>query len=974
MPRSFAGKSRRLAGPLAILTLGLVLALVLVLLFPGRSDFGSRSLSQYDAASLAYLQAQLAAEPDDRALRLALARHQLQAGNIAQARTTLAPLRANPGPDVDQVLLQLGLQRLFAAKDETQRAQIRLQVIADMDRLQALPPDQLDDGDTEALARDRLEVGQPDRAAPLYERLAKRSDPAQAFTQWATAAKWWLAANQPTRAAQAWQHALAAAQTPAEGETAGRGLLAAARMGGESAVSLRTAQALVKAHPDDPALLGDAVDAALAADRPDLALPWARQLAALRPADDAAQRKYGDVALATGHLVDARAVWQTLAARDPGDTQLQRRAAQVEEWTGEPQRALVRYVALSRSHPDAATDREIVRLGSAVHDLPAVVDALERQNARHRLSTAQMTMLVDDLDDYLGHPRRAARILEAWLGPAADERPLWERLAQIYRRTDQPQRALQTWQRIANLYGMDTRIALARARVHVEGWDFGAALHDLAALLDRPGAAPPADPIYWNALASLAWQRDDVPMAITSYRWLNQHAEKGFDTGDGLRLVKAELRTRDYEAATRTVLQSWPQATTPDLLLMALGGDLQAGRIDLAASLLAAARTRPGLVTNSATYWALRGVYADQRGDYATARAAYEQSLQLAPDDVDVRQAFLGVLIAQNDTATLRTVLPRWKAEAESAPTLWSTYAQGWTTLGQPLQALPWYARYLKAHPDDYLWLLNYADALDAARRFESAYRIRLYALTQLRPKVWASARRVETADERDRDRHVISAQQALLGNPADARWLMRVIDGRTLESMSRNDIALLVDWHLAANQPAYARFWLLRAQMHRMRLPMYQQLSVALAANDHAAIGRILARSSQPGLTDRVAGFTRIDHDANGLLLALDHINGHTPWAPGIEVLPKQAVEIYRRMPQNAGVDLTATRIGGLQMTTELGSVARSTAHWTARLEVGATQYQRRGIALTMTGLGRELLVRLKLVHRGARSTQRQS
>ncbi|HEU0195631.1 MAG TPA: hypothetical protein VFQ88_00270, partial [Nevskiaceae bacterium] len=135
--------------------------------------------------------------------------------------------------------------------------------------------------------------------------------------------------------------------------------------------------------------------------------------------------------------------------------------------------------------------------------------------------------------------------------------------------------------------------------------------------------------------------------------------------------------------------------------------------------------------------------------------------------------------------------------------------------------------------------------------------------------------------------------------------------------------------------------------------------------------IGAILAHSTAPGVADRVAGWQRIHQKGKALLLALNHINPREPWSSGVDSLPKYAAELYQNMPQNAGVELVATRAGGLLLSTELASIKRSTQDWTLAVQARTTQLTHRGIALLMSGLTHEYAVLAKLTHRGRRSTQ---
>ena len=56
--------------------------------------------------------------------------------------------------------------------------------------------------------------------------------------------------------------------------------------------------------------------------------------------------------------------------------------------------------------------------------------------------------------------------------------------------------------------------------------------------------------------------------------------------------------------------------------------------------------------------------------------------------------------------------------------------------VGQNKEALPWFERKSKTSPDDYLWLLTYADALTRAGRADTAWQLRKYVLFNLRARL----------------------------------------------------------------------------------------------------------------------------------------------------------------------------------------------------------------------------------------------
>ncbi|NKF20914.1 tetratricopeptide repeat protein [Solimonas marina] len=962
MSRSTATRPQRLVGIGALLALALAFALAFWWLFPGRGAAPRpRSDGDQQTGRLEALHVLLQANPADRGARIALIRQQIASGNLTEAERTLAPLLdGRPPRDVLWLKFDLDRAKLAAAPaGSAPHRQLAALPPADLDRLQS---GTVADNELEKLAKYRLEYNQPGQAAALYETLAQHR-PADAYRAEAEAGRWWLASNQPDRARAAWLRALDAAGSPEQAETAARNSLRAAQMAGPN-VALADAKALVAKRGDDAPTLNEAIGMAMAAGQPALTLDWSTRYLKLRPDDDQALRRHAEIALAMRKTGVARNAYARYVAAHPDDVAARRRLAQLAEWDGQPQQALAQYEALAKAQASPDDDRQIVRLAGALDDTPALAAALDRQARRRRLSADEMQRYVDTLDDELGQAQRAIAVLQHWLRDTPEDEPLWRELAKLQDELGQHDAALRTWDHIAAYYGHSLSETKARAQIEIEQWHLGAALRTLLSL----DSAPDDDADYWSHVGELAWQRNDNPTVARAYGMIFDHRRDALDGEGAERLVLSNVHLGQLDRATTVALDSWQRDGDPQVLIDALSGAEDARRDDLIARLMSAAEQRLSAFADDPGFWTLRGDILLDRGDTDGAIAALRQALTLQPDDAGTRAAYLYALIAQGRSPALQSALASWRDGAAANDQLWEPYAIGYATLGRPDLALPWFSHYAVRHPQDYLWLLSYADALDGARRFESARRLRIYALTRLRPRLLAQLHGTQL--DRETLLETLSAQHALIGSDDDLAWLRRVLLAERGHALNSADMELRMDWHASREQPACARWWLLRAQMQRLRSAPYLRLTLALDADDRPAIAHVLADSTQEGITDRVEALRRLHRDDEALELALDHLNTREPWSPGLEPLKRDAAELYREMPRNAGVGVETRKTGGLHLTSILGSYKHSVRDWTLIVNAGTVHLHDGRSDIVLDGLHDERRIGGQLIRRERRGT----
>lgn len=972
-PTSRAGKPRLLR-PASLLVIAGVLIVALVLLFPARR-FKLLSHNEADnqaasGVSIQYLTSLLEANPNDRTIRLNLAAQLVKAGKLERARQVMAPLATSDDLAVRWLRLQLAWQAFNAAKpDAPQRPALRAALLAQMKDLSsasaALSTDRVD-----TLAKRWLAVDRPAQAAALYSALARR-DTGHAYHWHQESARWWLAAGQPSQAATELFAALNATEDPAQRHQAALSALAAARQT-DSDQSVLLAQRLIKQYPGDPALLDQAIDIALSRNRLALAQSWSTGYLAIRPDEQKALERDIRISLARSRLQDALATSQTLVAQHPNDLALREQLAEIQLWNGDSDAALGSYEILAQQHPDDRYDQRIIGIGQQVYDTRAVLDALDRIRRRHPLSGKQRKLLLDVLDTE-GDPDRAIRTIRQWVDSGPAPRSLWLRLATLEEQTGALKASLHSWQSIARLFGRQLDETQARARLDLYQWNIRAALPVLVSLPNKPKAGSKDAALYWSTLGRIAWQLDDKTTALIAYQHLmdgDQLDEAGYQ-----RLIRVAASSGDIGVAMRAARKGWKRQHAPGILLSMLSVAETSHRPDMVKTLLALARQRPSLFADSADYWQFVGNRAFSTHDLARARLAYLRALAIEPSNVGDRAALLYTLAEAGRTAELQRYLSAWQQDAADEPELWQAYAMAHSQLGQTRRAIPWFERSVRRAPDNYLLILDYADALESARRFESARRMRQYAVLKLRPRLIAhlQVKRRLSPNTRQQDSRILATQAEFLGPDQGRAWLARMLRGDRGAGLDAVDSEMLFSYYLGQNQPAYARYWLLRGERRRLATADWQKLAVAMQQNDQVEMQRLITAQGDGtiGLSDRINTLHRLGFDGKALNLALDHSRPGEPYAAGGSEVQRYAAQLYQDMPQNAGSRLHVRRVSDLDISDEQLFSRLSGEKWSLGAQLGARQLSH-AKDIELSGLDSERYLSLDVFRRERRGQTR--
>lgn len=865
--------------------IALMIGAALVLVYPRRTliDQVQRARGN-DPLTLAYLTNLVKTEPRNAELRVLLAEKKFAAGEVEEARELLELLQGSTDEAIRRRALLLSYHMLetetFArAPGNFERRAAHERLVLALRTLAARPwpaRDLLD------FARKANTLGETRLAGELYARLVASGEMLE--PQWLEAvSRAELGAGNYSAAADLLFALQARASSREEKRDYFRRAVTTLQSGNLLDAALQAADQHIGELADDDETLQFLAQLALAANDPARAARYMRRLLrmswlerlrmalaqlppawiasahaaqedaprpappGMRPYDEKLYKLAYDIFLANRNLDDAYKVADAAVRQVPADAAWRERLAQVSEWTGKPAEALQQWLYLAR-HTDADKALQaVLRLAPGLHDDEALLYAWQ-QSAKKRKPDAAQWRAIADLYERLGRPLDAVAYFEAAYAKNADP-VLPELMARLEERAGRLDEAIRQYRRLIGLVGDTPERAARLATLYLLKADFRQAYAVLEPMRER---ASPAYVEYWNLLADLAWQLQQDDAALQAYGV--KVARPDAKAADAQRLVQL-MRSRAPEEAARLAESLYRRLGSPGLLIAA--AEIHWQRRDLVALKRLYAGLTPAdearLATN-AYFFTLRASYYQASGQGRTALADYERALAIAPANADLRTGLLWLLIDLRSRDELRRRLQAWQAEAAGNQAYWAPYAAGWMSLAEPRRALPWYARELKTKRGDYLWLLNYADALEQAGEATMAWRVRRHA--------WAQAHQPDGAPPtaaRNREAMLAYARLATQLAPGDASLaVMRHLLRQGQESAQPLDAAskeLVLSWMLSTEQNEAARAWLWQQYGRSLARPAWAELAVALAQNDGVTLERLLATQA-----DALPPASRID------------------------------------------------------------------------------------------------------------------
>ena len=893
-----------------LLGVAVLVAGLLVLLFPKQTLLEQvRRDSGNDELSANYLTSLLRTDPGNEELRLLLAEKKFALRQPAEASELIAPLAAGPDAALRRRALLLEYRMRLGEAWSQPDAQARSLLAG---RLERMARETWPTKDLLYLMREARAVGARAVTRLYTNRIAASASglPPQALAEAAQAA---LGDGEYSGASQLLLIARSRAATHELRREYYRGAVAALQAGNRPADALALAEANLGELAGDDETLLFLTRLALAAGDPAKAQVYMRRLlrlsagpqhsrfasllarlfsslsaavsdllvsaahaqskpSALRPYDDELYNLAYEVFLANANLKDAFRVAENAVAQRPGDLRWRERLAQVAEWSSQPGAALRQWVHIARTTGREAAYQAVLRLAPGLFDYEALVFAWRHVVSRRKLPRPELARLVDTFEG-AGKVDEGIAFFEDYYARHSDPVAL-EQLAMLDERAGRIEAAIAAYERLIAAAGASPERLVSLATLKLSRADLAGAYALLAAARAR---VPPGNEAFWRLLGDLAWELQEDAVGREAYRLLAAGDKPEPD--ELLRLVLLLRAAQPLEAA-RVAESAWQRHRDVQALTVAL--DIRAGLRDRAALRRLYASIRPEddkLFDANRYFFTQRAEFKAAEGHRAGAHADWRHALSLAPQDMELRAGYLWFLIDGKMNAELRRELRALSAAQRDAAQLLDPLGAAWLTLGEPRLALVYFRRQAKTRSGDYLWLMSYADTLEAAGEEGMALRMRRHA--------WEAVRRApdpqRMAKERDRlIAYVRLVTQFAPGDPSLAaiRYVLRQdsapaapADGAAQDNAgpaqdttapARDAVAfardstvreLVLAWAISTESSEAARAWRWNAYGRKLAAPAWAEVSLALERRDTDTLARLLETQA-----DTIPALGRID------------------------------------------------------------------------------------------------------------------
>ncbi len=555
--------------------------------------------------------------------------------------------------------------------------------------------------------------------------------------------------------------------------------------------------------------------------------------------DEKKYRLAYEVFLENRNVADAYRVADAAVRQRPKDAGWHGRLAQVAEWTNRPEIALREWLWLLRHNGGEPALLAVLRIAPALDDYDAALEAWTMKAAVQPLNEEQWNA-VADLFEKTGRQSEGIRFLEARYG--AEHSPLLlEIAARMAQRSGDDDYAIGLYLRLLKLHGYRSEWRLKIANLYVQKGQYQKA-YDL--LRRDTGSVDKNDVAYWKMLADLAWQLQRDDDAVKDYRRL---ASSGNLAGEDFSRLSNLLRKSKPEELAALAESTYRKSGDPQMLMQAL--DIYVARHDLVAQkrLFEAAADRKVDLSGNSHFLLLRASYLRASGAFQAAHALCLRAVALVPDDPNTVNVILWLLVEAHDQAALRQMIAQITARGDQQnPIYWGAFAAAYQALEQPARAVAYYARQTNQSGQDFLWMVNYAEALEHDRQPGMALRVRQQAWLKLRGKL--HDKRVRPPFSADM---LAAARLETMNQPGDAGAALvrsvlrqdRLVKHDVVNDDQTNE--LILGWAVSGEQSFSAKAWLWRSYGHSLTQPVWADAQVALAEADTGRLDYLLADRS---------------------------------------------------------------------------------------------------------------------------------
>lgn len=919
MQYSVANKRERLISVPAVILLGVIIIILLVLLFPSKGTFeDSRYIKHPDQLSIAYLKTILKLQPDNVQLRLTLAQQYVAISKWQEAKELIDGFKfdsAKNRAQADIISIQIYREK-YAYTDKSDPS--RYQVLKQAQKILAqINLSQFEPGQLEQLAKIALSLNRPAMAANIYQHLAQISTHDTA-KWWALAGKWARASAQNELARLYYINAyLAAKNTEKAAQYAGLSVVSTIEAN-QHQLAIQSLTEYLRVFPENRYFLESMVSASETLGDLQKAAQWNSVLLSKHGQnDEKIIAKQVKLELALAHLQHAKKYASRLVLLKPENQQYRKQLAQLYEWTGNPIAAQKQWKILALTDKTFVSINHVLRLAKMNYDDAATLAALKQIERRRKLTDKEIFEIIA-IYERQGKPALAQALLTKYLLTKPDDKDKWFMLAKLYENQDDYEGAVNVWKEIESRFSHDAHAKAQQIKLY---WDYQE--HEkayLKATTLEPDFTKIESLNQLQILVELGWRFQDKDLLYKSSSELVRRDKKNEAAYKWLLSVADE--NRDVNEAVRLAEAAWENTGKTLFLRLAINTAIKENKSRQIKYLIGLALQSEISSKEMAGYLMIKAEIESKDGRFSSAAKYYEYALLLKPTGKYIHIGLLWSLLNSQQREKLKHYLIAFKGKAEQFSNYWSVYAASTYALGESRESVYWHAKNAALYPDNKLWLLRYADALESAEQHNSALKLRLYVMKQMRAtNIYAL---LSKQPVKQLTQYYLSLERNI-GLSANTNNMIREVIGH-----NKNNIPyeFLVAWYSAKNLDDMSRYWHLSQQLARKKISDNQLLLFALKENNTSQLTNILARDSDISPVDRNEALIRLSQYETALAYAASGI-GLLSSQDERRIYRQQAASLMTILPNYWSTSINRYSNGQLYISTLKTQLKTSINNW---------------------------------------------
>jgi polysaccharide biosynthesis protein PelB len=962
MQESAVNKREQLISIPVVLLLGAVIVFLMTLLFPDKSTFEDQQyIENPDQLSIAYLKAIFKLRPNDIPLRLTLARQLVAIGKWKEAQKVVDGFEFFEVRNIAQSdIINIKIYQLqFEAMDENDPERYR--VLAKAKKiLKGIDLSIYDVFGLKSIAKTALSLNRPVFASKAYKRLAE-IDKENKMMWWALAGKWARASSQPELASIYYSNAYHAAENLKNGfEYAGLSVISAMEAS-QYNLAIKYLDEYLTSYPENKYFLETAVSINSMLGNLEKETYWNKKLWLHHgQRNEKITLRQLDLELALGHLQHARKFSYRLVSIRPGNKKYRLRLAQLEEWTGHPVAAQKQWKILAKTSKVPYEDEQVLRLAIMNFDEQSTVDALNEISKNRKLTKEEMLEKVYSYERQ-GEPIFSQIALDEYLSENPDDKEKWFILAGLYENQNDYDGAVKTWGRIEQYFGDETQAAIRQVELH---WDYQQ--HEKAYFkaisLDKDFTKIKST-YHVEILAELGWRFKDSELLRKSSKEVLVRDNKNDLAYERLLILADE--DRDVDQAVILAEKAWKNTGNAIYLRMAIQTAIEENNRPHIEYLLGIALKNKNNINDLVDYVLVMAELEDKNENFISAAKYFEYAMRLSPDTKSTHIGLLWSLLNSNQRKKLKRYLIAFKSKAYRFSQYWPVYAAATHEIGESRESIYWHSKLMSQHPDDSLWLLSYADALESTGRSNSAFKTRLYVMKKVRENGVYTLLSGRTAQQLTKQ--YISLEKRI-GLGENANNMIKAIINNTRENKKNVPYEFLVAWYLSLQNNDMARYWHLRQQLNRMKTSDNQLLTLALNSNDLKTIENLVVGHSDISPVERNEGLRRLGLYEEALANSIEGI-GLLYRQEERRLYREQAASISSVLPNYWATQTNRNTSGDLVVTKLDAQFKISIHNWILGISASNTTLDIDDTIVDLEGNNIEKETDIKVMRRGRRS-----